>query len=52
MSIYAIVGRFLFGLLASALGASIGSKGCPFGLVGYLVTPQVKQVIRTGKCGG
>jgi hypothetical protein len=38
MSIYAVVGRFLFGLLASALSASqIGSKGCPFGLVGYLV---------------
>jgi hypothetical protein len=37
LSINAIVGRFLFGLLASALRASIGSKECPFGLVGYLV---------------
>jgi hypothetical protein len=37
MSIYAIVGRFLFGLLALALWASIGSKGCPFGLVGYVM---------------
>jgi hypothetical protein len=35
--IYAIVGRFWFGLLASALSASIGSKGCPFGLVALVI---------------
>jgi hypothetical protein len=37
MSIDAIVGHFLFGSLSSALKASIGSKGCPSGLVDYLM---------------
>jgi hypothetical protein len=44
MSNYGIVGRFLFVILAWALSASNGSKGCPFGLVGCLVISLYREM--------